>query len=85
VSCNTKEQVETAVKNGADYVGIGAVWGTLTKVLTSPVVGVRGIGEMLKSLDGSIVQAVAIGMPKHFPSNSHKTDLQQPYRRYQMH
>jgi len=62
VSCNTKSHVETAVKNGADYVGIGAVWGTTTKALTSPVIGVRGVGEMLKSLDGHKVQAVAIGI-----------------------
>lgn len=62
ISCNTKEHIETAVKNGADYVGIGAVWGTSTKVLTSPIIGVRGVGEMLRCLDGSQVQAVAIGM-----------------------
>jgi len=61
VSCNTKEHIETAVEDGADYVGIGAVWGTLTKALTSPIIGVRGVGEMLKSLDGTGVRAVAIG------------------------
>jgi thiamine-phosphate diphosphorylase/hydroxyethylthiazole kinase len=61
VSCNTKEHVDSAVKNGANYVGIGAVWRTSTKTLTSPIVGVRGVGEMLKRLDGSEVQAVAIG------------------------
>ncbi|KIM78882.1 hypothetical protein PILCRDRAFT_75085 [Piloderma croceum F 1598] len=61
VSCNTKEHIQTAVEDGADYVGIGAVWGTLTKALTSPIIGVRGVGEMLKSLDGTGVRAVAIG------------------------
>lgn len=61
VSCNTSVHVETAVKNGVDYVGVGAVWGTATKALTSPIIGVRGVGEMLKSLDGCKVKAVAIG------------------------
>jgi thiamine-phosphate diphosphorylase/hydroxyethylthiazole kinase len=70
VSCNTKEHVETAVKDGADYVGIGAVWGTSTKALTSPIIGVRGVGEMLKSLDGTEVQAVAIGMSKWSVGNT---------------
>jgi thiamine-phosphate diphosphorylase / hydroxyethylthiazole kinase len=64
VSCNTKEHIKTALQDGADYVGIGAVWGTLTKALTSPIIGVRGVGEMLKSLDGTGVRAVAIGMSK---------------------
>jgi len=66
VSCNTKRHIETAVEHGADYVGIGAVWGTLTKALTSPIIGVRGVGEMLKSLDGTGVRAVAIGMSKQW-------------------
>jgi hypothetical protein len=67
VSCNTKKHIETAVKDGADYVGIGAVWETSTKALTSPIIGVRGVGEMLKSLDGSGIPAVAIGMFDWFP------------------
>ncbi|KAH6897639.1 thiamine biosynthetic bifunctional enzyme, partial [Coprinopsis sp. MPI-PUGE-AT-0042] len=61
VSCNTPEQVKVAVDHGADYVGIGSVYGTMTKKLTSPVVGVRGVGERLKVLDGTNVKAVAIG------------------------
>lgn len=62
VSCNTPEQVAKAVKDGADYVGIGAVWGTQTKNLTSPIIGVRGVGARLKELDRTAVRAVAIGM-----------------------
>ena len=62
VSCNTPEDVRKAVQDGADYVGIGAVFGTQTKDLTSPVVGVRGVGERLRVLDGTNIKAVAIGI-----------------------
>ncbi|KZT11068.1 Hydroxyethylthiazole kinase [Laetiporus sulphureus 93-53] len=61
VTCNTVEHVKQAVKDGADYVGIGPAWTTQTKKLTSPVVGVRGLGDMLKALDGTNVKAVSIG------------------------
>lgn len=61
ISCNTPEQVAEAVKAGADYVGIGAVWGTQTKDVTNKIIGVRSVGERLKELDGSGVKAVAIG------------------------
>lgn len=61
VSCNTTDHVDCAVRDGVDYVGIGAVWGTATKVLTAPVIGVRGVGEMLRKLDDSKVRTVAIG------------------------
>ncbi|KAG6837001.1 hypothetical protein H0H93_016461 [Arthromyces matolae] len=61
VSCNNAEHVRAAIKDGADSIGIGAVWGTQTKKLTSPIVGVRGVGSMLEILDGSDIKAVAIG------------------------
>lgn len=61
LSCNTSEHVRQAVASGVDYIGIGPVWNTQTKDLTSPVIGVRGIGEMLECLAGSNVKAVAIG------------------------
>ena len=61
ISCTTPEHVHKAVKEGADYVGLGPVWGTLTKKVSSPVVGPKGIGEMLEVLDGTDVKAVAIG------------------------
>ncbi|KAF5326278.1 hypothetical protein D9611_000486 [Ephemerocybe angulata] len=61
LSCNTPEQVKEAVKLGVDYVGIGAVWGTKTKNVTSPIIGTRGVGERLKELDGTTIKAVAIG------------------------
>jgi len=61
VSCNNKDHVRAAVRDGADYVGIGAVWGTQTKKLTQPVLGVRGVGAMLEILDDTKVKAIAIG------------------------
>ncbi|KAF8135557.1 Hydroxyethylthiazole kinase family-domain-containing protein [Boletus edulis] len=61
VSCNSVDHVKKAVEDGADYVGIGAVWATNTKQLTSPVLGVRAVGPMLSALDGTSVKAVAIG------------------------
>ena len=61
ITCNSLEHVRAAVKDRADYVGIGAVWNTSTKKLTSPVVGVRAVGAMLRELDGTDVKAVAIG------------------------
>ncbi|KAF8070002.1 thiamine biosynthetic bifunctional enzyme Thi4 [Lyophyllum atratum] len=61
VSCNNVDHVENAVKDGVDYVGIGAVWGTKTKQLTSPIVGPRRVGAMLEILDGTQIKAVAIG------------------------
>jgi hypothetical protein len=63
VSCNNVGHVKAAVKEGADYVGIGAVWGTKSKSLTSPIIGVRRVGVMLEALDGTNVKAVAIGAP----------------------
>lgn len=61
VSCNTEDHVRAGVEDRVDYVGIGAVWGTQTKQLNSPVIGVRRVGKMLEILDGTEVKAVAIG------------------------
>ncbi|KAJ7072358.1 thiamine biosynthetic bifunctional enzyme Thi4 [Mycena amicta] len=61
ISCNSVDQVRRARDSSADYVGLGAVWETQTKQLTSTPVGVRGLGVMLQALDGSDVKAVAIG------------------------
>ena len=47
--------------DGEDYVGIGPAWKTQTKKNLSAIVGVRGLGDMLKELDGTQVKAVAIG------------------------
>ncbi|KAH7875373.1 thiamine biosynthetic bifunctional enzyme Thi4 [Lentinula edodes] len=61
VSCNNIQELDKAVSDGVDYVGIGAVWSTTTKTLNKPVVGVRGVGELLRKLDGTSVKAVGIG------------------------
>ncbi|KAG5643447.1 hypothetical protein DXG03_000920 [Asterophora parasitica] len=61
VSCNNEEHVRKAIKDGADYVGIGAVYGTQTKKLKEPIIGVRGVGSRLAVLDGTNIKAVAIG------------------------
>ena len=60
-TCNTPEQVRIAVQEGVDYVGLGPVWSTKTKDVTSPITGPTGIGEMLEVLDKTPVKAVAIG------------------------
>lgn len=62
VSVNTPEEARIAREQGADYVGIGALWDTQSKQLTSPVLGVRGVGQVLEALRGSEIKAVAIGI-----------------------
>ncbi|KAF4620648.1 hypothetical protein D9613_000236 [Agrocybe pediades] len=61
LSCNTVAHVKDAVRLKVDYIGIGAVWGTQTKKLTQPIIGVRGVGAMLAELEGTNIKAVAIG------------------------
>lgn len=61
VSCNNVNHVRKAIEDGVDYIGIGPVWNTQTKNLTSPIIGVRGVGQMLEVLDGTNIKAVAIG------------------------
>lgn len=39
VSCNNLLEIEKAIQDGADYVGIGAVWSTTTKDLVKPIIG----------------------------------------------
>ena len=62
VSVNTPEEASQAVKDGADYIGIGSVWSTSTKKDIKTVIGVRGIGEVIDALKGSQVKTVAIGL-----------------------
>ena len=82
VSCNNVDQVKEAVRNGVDYIGIGAVWGTQTKKLTSPIIGVRGVGRMLEELDGTSIKAVAIGAS---PSQLNRIHFSLIIRWYQVH
>lgn len=66
VSCNNIEHVKKAIEDGVDYVGVGPVWDTKTKALTNPIIGVRGVGQMLEVLDGTDVKAVAIGVAQSY-------------------
>ncbi|KAH9484936.1 putative thiamine biosynthetic bifunctional enzyme [Psilocybe cubensis] len=61
LSCNTVEHVKGAIKQKVDYIGIGAVWDTKTKKLTNPVIGIHGVADMLAELEGTSIEAVAIG------------------------
>lgn len=61
VSCNNVGHIKQAIEDGVDYVGIGAVYGTQTKKLSQPIIGVRGVGAMLAALDGTRIKSVAIG------------------------
>ncbi|KAH9083751.1 thiamine biosynthetic bifunctional enzyme [Lactarius deliciosus] len=59
VSCATPEQARKAVEDGADYVGLGAVYATSTKDVR--VCGIAGVRAMLGVLEGTSIKAVAIG------------------------
>ena len=63
VSCNNVAHVQKAVEDGADYVGLGSIYGTNTKDVSAPgrVCGVKGARAMLAALEGTAVKAVAIG------------------------
>ena len=63
ISCTTPEHARQAVKDGADYVGLGAVYATSTKDVTAPgrVCGIKGVREMLTILEESKTKSVAIG------------------------
>lgn len=61
-SVSSVEEAENAVKNGADYVGIGPVWSTNSKDVThKKILGCDGVGSILEVLAGTGVEAVAIG------------------------
>lgn len=61
VSVGNVEEAKRAVSDGADYVGVGAIWATKTKDLVKPVVGVRGAGDILDVVGDAGIPAVAIG------------------------
>ncbi|KAI7847074.1 Hydroxyethylthiazole kinase family-domain-containing protein [Circinella umbellata] len=50
VSCNTIEEAQIAVREGADYLGIGAVWNTATKKLTKKTLGIQGVKDILTAI-----------------------------------
>ena len=61
ISCSTREEVEIAASAGADYVGIGPIYGTSTKMVKTPLVGPRNLGDILVVLENTNVKSVAIG------------------------
>ncbi len=63
ISVGNEEQTQRAIQDGADYVGIGAVWDTASKdVKGKKLLGPQGVGEILDVLHGTAVKSVAIGM-----------------------
>ncbi|KAG8936288.1 hypothetical protein FRC02_003225 [Tulasnella sp. 418] len=59
-SVGNVEEAKRAVEEGADYVGIGAVYPTGSKS-DAKLLGVRGVGPILTVLGGSTVKSVVIG------------------------
>ena len=62
VSCGNVQEAQAAKRDGADSIGIGAVWWTGSKKLKKDAMGVRGVEAVVKAFGGP---AVAIG--KHEP------------------
>lgn len=65
VSVNTPEEMLDILKpehaGMVDYVGIGPAFGTKTKKNLNPVIGVRGVRDVLQVLGDSEIKAVVIG------------------------
>ncbi|EPB88967.1 hypothetical protein HMPREF1544_04228 [Mucor circinelloides 1006PhL] len=61
VSCNTEQEAAIAIRDGADYLGIGAVWFTSTKKNIKQPLGVEGVQRILRSMEANPVPTVAIG------------------------
>lgn len=62
VSVNTPQELQTVLDEGvADYVGIGPCFGTQTKKNLNPLMGPRGVRDVLEVLGDSPVKAVIIG------------------------
>lgn len=61
VSAGNVAEARKAVKDGADYIGIGAVFSTATKSDTGDAIGVVGVVEILEQIKDSQIPVVAIG------------------------
>lgn len=57
-SCGTPEEAREAAAAGADYMGVGAVWGTLTKSDAGAAIGLEGLRAVMAAND---LPAAAIG------------------------
>lgn len=60
VSVGTCGEAEKAIANGADYIGVGCVFGTKTKRDAGKAIGVEGLREVVRCVNGRI-PVVAIG------------------------
>lgn len=60
VSAGTPEEAEMAIRDGADYVGVGAVFETATKADAGEAIGEEGLAKVVRTVDGRI-PVVAIG------------------------
>lgn len=60
VSAGTAEEARRAVEDGADYIGVGCVFGTATKDDAGEAIGVDGLAEVVQAVQGR-VPVVAIG------------------------
>ncbi|HEX3020088.1 MAG TPA: thiamine phosphate synthase [Chitinispirillaceae bacterium] len=58
ISTHSPQQTKSAVALNPDYIGIGPVYPTPTKVIADPVIGIDGLKEMLSL---ATIPAVAIG------------------------
>ncbi|HWN68972.1 MAG TPA: thiamine phosphate synthase [Haliangium sp.] len=59
ISTHSGEEIEAAVRGGADYLGFGPIYETATKVAPDPVQGIAGLEEAVRRAGG--VPVVAIG------------------------
>jgi thiamine-phosphate pyrophosphorylase len=59
ISTSTAEQIDAAVRGGADYIGFGPVYETATKVDADPVQGITGLEAAVRR--AGAVPVVAIG------------------------
>ncbi len=62
-TANTLEDILNHVKDGADYVGLGPYRFTTTKEKLSPILGLEGIADIMRSLKemGIHIPVIAIG------------------------
>ncbi|BFZ54471.1 thiamine biosynthetic bifunctional enzyme [Savitreella phatthalungensis] len=60
VSVNTPDEATAAVRGGADYVGIGAVYDTSTKKLDKPTLGPIGVQAILRAIAN---EETVLGLP----------------------
>ncbi|KAF7731714.1 hypothetical protein EC973_008886 [Apophysomyces ossiformis] len=61
VSVNNAAEAHAAIRGGADYLGIGAVWFTSTKKLKKQPLDISGVKDILASIESNPIPTVAIG------------------------